>query len=461
MRLRKPGASSKGVLMPAKARSRTMPQSLLGRMLTNTIWLLGGKGFGAICSLLYLAILTRTLGIKGFGHFSLIFGTSQALIALAGFQTWRIVVRYGAEYVHNKNWDAFGRLSALCGMLDVFGAITGTVIAWVVFFKFGDALDINPHLVTTAFWFNVAAIWALVSAPTGIVRALDRFDAATYVEAIVPIGRLVAAVVIWLTGPSLVRFLVAWAVIDLIEAALYWWLARRLAPQAINWRVMRNWRQALTENVGIVRFFLVTFATATVDAAIRNGPLLAVGYFAGTKAAGLVRLAQQLSQGLGKLSTLLTRSAYAEIARARFAAASGEFRKLVIQTSLLAGVASALVVLLAVLLGKQLLALLGGADFGAAHVILIPLTIGAAFELASVAFEPVLHSTGNARQALVAKLLSLGVLTISIALLAPTHEALGIGWSIAISGAAAYFFAGIMAWRKLDAPQVAPGEKPE
>ena len=438
--------------MPPKARKRPMPQSLLGRMLTNTIWLVGGKGFGAVCSLLYLAILTRSLGIKGFGHFSLIFGTSQALVAIAGFQTWRIVVRYGAEYVHTRNWAAFGRLSMLCGLLDVLGAVLGTVIAWVVFYRFSDALEINPTLIDTAFWFNVAALWALVSAPTGIVRALDRFDAATYVEAIVPIGRLLAAVAIWLTGPSLIRFLIAWAVIDLIEALLYWLLARRLAPEAINWRVMRGWREALQENAGIVRFFLVTFATASVDAAIRNGPLLAVGYFAGTKAAGLFRLAQQLSQGLGKLSTLLTRSAYAEIARARFAAASGEFRKLVVHTSLLAGGASALVVVLAVLLGKQLLALLGGDDFGAAHAILVPLTIGAAFELASVAFEPVLHSTGNARQALVAKLLSLGVMIAFIMLLAQSHSAVGIGWAIALAGAAAYVFAGIMAWRKLDTP---------
>ena len=68
------------------------PQSLLGRLFANTAWLVGGKGFGAVCSLIYLAILTRSLGVKEFGHFSLIFGTSQALVALAGFQSWRVVV---------------------------------------------------------------------------------------------------------------------------------------------------------------------------------------------------------------------------------------------------------------------------------------------------------------------------------------------------------------------------------
>ena len=45
--------------MPA----RSQPQSLLGRMLANTAWLLGGKGFGAVCSLIYLAILARSLGL--------------------------------------------------------------------------------------------------------------------------------------------------------------------------------------------------------------------------------------------------------------------------------------------------------------------------------------------------------------------------------------------------------------
>ena len=72
--------------MPAKA-DRPKPGSLLGRMLANTAWLLGGKGFGAVCSLVYLAILARSLGLKDFGHFSLIFASAQALIAFVGFET--------------------------------------------------------------------------------------------------------------------------------------------------------------------------------------------------------------------------------------------------------------------------------------------------------------------------------------------------------------------------------------
>lgn len=448
--LQKPPASSKCVAMAAKARTRPMPESMLGRMFANTVWLLGGKGFGAVCSLVYLAIVTRSLGLKDFGHFSLIFGTAQALIAIAGFQTWRVVVRYGAEHVHQGNWNAFGRLGMLAGALDAIGAVIGCLIAYVVFFHFADALDLNPELIDIAFWFNCAMLWALVSAPTGVVRALDRFDIAVYVEAWVPLGRLLSAVAIWLTGPTLLKFLIAWAIIDIFEAVMYWVAARYLCPQAVRLRHLKEIGHALRDNPGIIRFFLITYATATVEAVKRYGPLLAVGYFAGTRAAGLYRLAQQLSQGLSKLSTLLTRSVYAEMSRARVAAAADEFRRLAVQTSLIAGGGGALVVVLAVACGAQLMSFIGGDAFRAGYIVMIPLTIEASFELASVAFEPVLHATGRARLALIARLTALGALGIAMLALVQEDDAIGIAWAVAIGGAVYYAIMGLMAWRTLN-----------
>ncbi|MGX7896293.1 lipopolysaccharide biosynthesis protein [Tsuneonella sp. HG222] len=446
--------------MPAKAEDSASPgkepPSLLRRMLANTAWLLGGKGFGAVCSLIYLAILARSLGLKDFGHFSLIFGAAQALIALAGFESWRIVVRYGAAHVHAKDWAAFGRLGLLAGLLDLIGAILGTAAAWVIIYGFGESLGLNPDYGDVAFWFTCAMLFALVSAPTGIVRALDRFDVAVYVEALVPTGRLLAALAIWLTGPTLVKFLIAWALVDLIEAAAYWFMARRLCPEAITPRHLAGWRKAQGENPGIRKFFVVNYASATLDAAFKQGPLLAVGYLLGTRAAGLFRMAAQLSQGLGKVSTLLTRAAYAEINRARVAADLSDFRKLVISTSALAAGAGALVVLLAVLLGRPILDIIGGANFQAAYVILIPLTVAASLELASVAFEPVLHSTGQVHRALIGRMIGVAVMTLAIALSAGSDDPSLIGWHVALGAVAMTAALGLMTWGALR--RLTPGE---
>lgn len=444
--------------MPAKGSTPPAPKSLLSRMLTNVAWLIGGKGFGAICSLVYLAILTRSLGLKDFGHFSLIFGTSQALIALAGFQTWQVVVRFGVKHVHESDWDRFGRLGLLAGILDIIGAIIGCGVAWLVFYRFADALNINPALVDIAFWFNVAALWSLNSAPTGIVRALDRFDLAVYIEAVVPLGRLAAAIAIWMTGPSLVRFLIAWAVIDLLEALLYWIVARRICPQAIRLAHLRDALAARHENPGLIRFFGITYASATLDALFRHGPLLAVGYFVGTSAAGVYRLANQLAQGLAKLSSLLSRAAYAEIARARVASGADEFRRLVVQTSKIAGIAGAVLIVLVVAIGGNILALLGGEAFRSGYSVMIPLTLAACFELAGVAFEPVLHSTGRARLSLFARFCTVIAAGVALFALVRPFAGEGAAWAVAIGAAVGYVVMGVMARRtlhKIDRHEVA------
>jgi O-antigen/teichoic acid export membrane protein len=427
--------------MPA---DRAKPTTPLARILANTAWLMGGKGFGALCSIVYLAILTRTLGLKGFGHFSLIFSTAQALTAIAGFQTWRVVVRYGASHVHDKDWAAFGRLGMLCGLLDVFGAVCGCALAVVVFFGFAHLLDLNQDYIIPGFLFCCAQLWSPSSAPTGMVRALNQFKLGVYVEAVVPVGRLIGAVTIWLVGPSVGRFLFVWALVDLIEAILYWVAARRLCPESMKLRYLQDYRVALRENAGLWRFFMVTYAGSTIDALTKNGPLLIVGAIVGTKAAGLYRLASQLSQALSKFSTMLTRAVYAEISRMRVASSLKEFRRLAVQTSLIAGAGGLVVVFIALIAGRSLLGLIGGSAFEGGAAILAPLAIAASFDLASVAFEPVLHSTGRAQLSLTARLIALIVLGIALALLVRVGPS-GAAWAVTLEAAALYFTMGMMA----------------
>ena len=423
-------------------------RSPLRRIAANTAWLLGGKGFGAVCGIIYLAILTRSLGVKDFGHFALIFGTAQALIALAGFETWRVIIRFGADYVHRQEWDRFGRLAMLCGLLDAAGAIAGSVIAFIVIYGFADRLDLNPAYVDPAFLFSCAMLWALVSAPTGVVRALHRFDRAVYVEAIVPLGRLAAAVTIWWTQPSVIHFLIAWAAIDLIEAALYWAMARHLCPRAIKLRYLSQWRLALVENPGLIRFSLMTHAGGTLDAVMRHGPLLAVGGLVGTKAAGLYRLASQLAQAMGKLSALLTRSVYTEVAHVKASAGTAELRQLAIRASVIAGSAGLATTVLVWLLGAGLLGLIGGPAYQQGVGILIPLAVAGSFELASVVFEPVLHSTDAAGRALVARIGGVCVMLAGIACFS-AFGAEGIAWAVASGSFATYLGLAFLAFARI------------
>ncbi len=320
--------------MPAPDPART-ERSGFANILRNLGWLLGGKGFAAVCSLAYLAILARSLDLKDFGHFALIFATGQLLCALATFETWQTVVRFGAEHVRNRDWRSFGNLTWLCGSIDAFGAAVGCVIAAVVYYGFGSLLDLNPAYIDMGFAFACAMLWSRMTTPTGVVRVLDRFDIGTYVEAVMPAGRLIASLIILALGASVGRFLFAWALFDLLVGALYWLAAYRLAPEALRWSNFRNPLSALREERALRRFLAITYGATSLDALTRQGPLLAVGYFLGTSAAGLYRLADQLALGVARVANMVARAALPEFVMARVDTNASEFRTMVRQVTML------------------------------------------------------------------------------------------------------------------------------
>lgn len=407
------------------------------RIFKNIGWLLGGKGFGAVCSLVYLAILARSLGVKDFGHFSLIFGTAQALVALAGFQTWQMIVRFGAPDVLAERWQRFERLAVLGAVIDAVGAFLGCLIAAAMIYGLGDALELNPTYIDPGFWFICALVWARASAPLGVLRVLDRYDVAVRAGAITPAARLVAAVAIWLTGPSVERFLFAWAAIEIFVAVLYWVLAHRLVPGGLRLEKALQWRGTVDEHPGIVGFLGLTYVNASLVAVLQQGPLLAIGYLLGTSAAGVYRIADQLAKGLSKLSSLTTQALYPEMQRQRHGTPVAEFRRLVRSITIGVLLAGIVVVVLAMVLGEPLLVLIGGADFARGGVVLLPLAIGAAFELASVTYDPVLHSTGHTYYPVVARAFAIVVMGVGIIVLAPMGP-IGIGWAVAGAMACSY-----------------------
>lgn len=420
-------------------------RNALLRIAKNTGWLLGGKGFGAVSSLIYLAILSRSLGVKEFGHFALIFGMAQTIVALASFQTWQIIVRYGTRHIAQGRWDAFGRLAIFGGLIDAIGAVMGCALAMVVFFGFAEILELNPRYVMVALAFVCAMLWARVSAPYGIIRALDRFELSVFVGAITPAGRLIAAIIIWLTGPTVERFLFAWAAVEFVTAGAMWFTAWRLRPDVMRLSRLGEVRQVFSDNKGITHFLWITYCSTSLQAALQQGPLLAVGYFFGTSAAGIYRMADQLAKGLGKLAVLLSDAVYPEVNKQRHTSDALQFRRIVFRVSMSVISIAVFVVLLATLVGGNLLVLIAGDAFAAGAVVLVPLVVASAFELASVPYEPVLHSVGKPHYLLIARLFAVVMLTVAILAIA-TGGSTEVAWALAGVQSLEYLGLTVVVW---------------
>jgi O-antigen/teichoic acid export membrane protein len=386
------------------------------RILANTGWLLGGKGVGAVLSLAYLAIVTRTLGVADFGRFALVLSAANVIKTLVSFDSWQIVVRYGQPHLTDGNGDALNRVLRFCILIDLASALAGGVIAAAIILLLGDLLGIGPDMGWQVWLFCMVMMITIRSSPTGILRLFDRFDSAAFAETMIPVGRMIGAAVALAVMPDISGFLVAWAFSELLCAISYWYLALRVGRGRIgNWRAGRA-MDARVENPGIVGFLTATNLQTSLSSVGQQVAVLIVGAFVGPAGAGLYRLANQLANSLTKISSLLSRSIFVELSRTSTQgkeALSALFHR----TNRLALAAGAVIIGLILTIGHPLLGLIAGKDFLPAYPLLLLLGVSACIELIGVSYRPLLMATDRAG-------LSLRITFISTLLLLALQSAL-------------------------------------
>ena len=371
------------------------------RIIANTGWLLGGKGFGGLLSLFYLAILTRTLGVTGFGQFALITGAAQAIVLIVTFQTWQVVVRFGASYVEGAdNRQKFGRLIGLCTLLDIAGAAAGCILAYFAVRGFAPYFGWSPELAHSALIFALVVLLAFKSTPTGILRVENRFDLAAFAEAMIPLVRLTGTLIVWFTGPTLINFLIVWALSEVFCSIGYWLLAAWHSSDIMAPRNLFHARHTLRENPGLGEYLLITNLGSTFAGVSQNMALLIVGYFVGPTAAGLYRLASQISIAMTKISVLLSRAIFAEVNLVRAQQGVEAIKVLFRKASRMLLITGGAVILIVIVLGKPAVYFISGPEFLPAYPLLILLATAASIDLAGAIYEPTLLSGSGARTAL-------------------------------------------------------------
>lgn len=395
----------------------------MARIARNLLWLASGKGVGALLSLVYLGMATRTLGVEGFGQFALIIGMGGAISQLVQFDCWQVVMRFGAARLHAGDARGLGRLIAACRLFDIGGMALGIAIAALVTLYLRGVSEWQGGLAEAAFLYCAAILLSIRSTPTGLLRLHNRFDLSSYAETVTPVVRMIGTVGAMMLRPDITGFLIAWAASEAACAVAFWLLAWRVDAPALAWRHSRHFRQTLREEEGLPRFLLVTNLGSTLGGLAGQAPVLLLGSFVSAAAAGLFRLAAQLTQGLSKVSTLISRSVYAEMNHVRARGGMAAIRRLLLRANRVTMVAGAVLILVIALFGKPLLGLIAGEAFIAAYPMLLLLGAAAAVNFMGVSYEPALLASTDGVSVLKLKLL---MTTLFLALL---------GGGIALGGA--------------------------
>lgn len=422
------------------------------RILANTGWLLGGKGIGGVLSLVYLAIVTRTLGVTDFGRFALILSAGTVIKTLVSFESWQIVVRYGQPHLATSNHDALNRVLRFCILIDLGSAAAGGLIAAIIILAFGEAMELSAGMGLQAWLFCMVMLITIRSSPTGVLRLFDRFDSAAVAETMIPIGRMVGAGIALALMPSITGFLIAWAIAELLCAATYWVLAIRIGGERLGRWTSGRALQARAENPGIISFLTTTNIQTTLASVGQQLAVLVVGMFVGPAGAGFYRLANQLAQSLTKISTMLSRSIFVELTRTSTSHGVEALGALFRRTNRLALIAGAVIIALILVIGKPLLGLIAGNEFLPAYPLLLLLGVSACIDLVGVSFRPLLLTTDRATLSLRITLVATALLLGMQAVLLPMFGTEGAAAATIVSSTVAFVLMGLASRNVLRKP---------
>ena len=417
------------------------------RTFRNTGWLLISKIFGAVLSLIYLAMAARGLHASGFGEFALILGLAQGMAALVGFQSWRIVLRWGTEPLLAGGTAQVSALLWFCGILDLVAAVVGCAITVLLVRYLAPHFGWTRSTADHAIFFAFVLLLTVRSTAVGALRLHDRFRDGALADTATPVFRMIGALVAVSVGASVDGFLCAWGVAEIATAAAYWGLVwYRVRPVTAGLR-LGNIARVPRAYDGFWRFALFTNLNSSFASASQQVALLAVGYSAGAVSAGYFRLAHQLGQALLILAEMLSRSLYAEMARVSASRSQTAMTTLLDRTNRAALIGGLAVFLVVAVLGKPALYLIGGAAYLPAYPALVILGAAAAVQLIGVSFEPALMAQGRTGTLLLVRVAALLCLGGLLALLLPRIGIIGAALAMLVDAIVAVALLGFFTRR--------------
>jgi O-antigen/teichoic acid export membrane protein len=401
-------------------------------LLKNSGYLAVSKVVALIAQIATMSLAAHALGVLLLGALILIDSYARAVSGIAKFQSWQLIVRYGSKALQGEH-DDFKASTGFAFALDVVSGIGGMLAAIVLVPFIGPWVGITPNQIWLAILYCTLLPTMAAATPTGILRALDRFDQISWADTVTPISRLFVVLGVYLLGGGFVAYVAAWYATTLAGDLYDWFLA---------WRELR--RRGLLKGIrptlkpdtlpGAWRFAIQVNLTASVQSVWGPVARLAVGGLLGAAGAALFRIASVLSDGASKPADLLAKAFYPEVARMDLS--SKKPWKLMLRGSALASGFALIAILILLLGGKPIVAFLFGKDFLSAYDAMLILMVVPFLSVFSFPLPPMLYALDRPDGPLKARLFGTIVYFLVIAPLC---------WNLGVNGAAIAFVLGNVA----------------
>ena len=392
-------------------------------LLKNSGYLAVSRVVAAVASLATVSLAAHALGVMLFGALILITSYAKAVSGIAKFQSWQLVVRYGGRVIHGEVED-FKTSTGFAFALDAVSGVGGMLVAVAVLPFIAPWVGIQPDQLWLAMLYCTLLPTMGAATPSGVLRALDRFDLISWQSTATPIARVVLVTIAYFLDAPFAAYVAAWYVTDLAGDLYGWFLGWRELKRG---GLLQGIRPTLRPDTlpGAWRFAIHVNLNASVQAVWGPIARLVVGGLLGPAGAALFRVASALSDSASKPAELLAKAFYPEVVRMDLS--TKRPWKLMLRGSAIASGLATVAILILLLGGKQIVSVLFGSEFLGAYDALLILMIIPFISVFSFPLPPMLLALDRPDAPVTARLIGSAVFFLSIAPLC---------WQLGVVGAA-------------------------
>jgi len=354
------------------------------------------------------------IGAYGFGLVAMMYAFARMIGDLVDFQSWQIVLNYGARHLNMEERQKFGRVIAFSFMLDLLSGVMGSLCGMAIALSAAGLLGWPPAIRSIGVIYCLSIFFMSTATATGILRLFNRFDLLARQGVVATVIRVLGILMLYPSGASLPLIMAVWMLAEggawstLIFYAGRELLRRNLLPEiALALKQMPlSGRSAMVscENPGIWSLAISSNINSSLALTFGHVGTLIVGTCLGPSDAGYYRIASQIAAGIAKPVTLTQTTLYPEITRLWQERAGKRLIRLCAQVALTGGIAGTVLLLLALLGGTPIMSLVIGEHPHRATSLMLWLLAAEIATVWSLPLEPLLFTTQRASSAASARL---------------------------------------------------------
>ena len=365
------------------------------------------------------------------------------IVGIARFQSWQAIIRFGAPMLADAKHKDLQTLIRFAAKLDLFSGAVAVFVATASANIVGGFMGWPSEAMPYIYAYCFVAPFLIAATPTGILRLFDEFKLLGRQLVLMPAIRFVGAITLLLTEPTLVGFLLVWAISAVAHGASLWVLGwrhlkrRDLVPplsRPSDVKASPDW----------LPFMIKTNLSSTVDAFMNNAPVLIVGAVLGGAASGFLQIATNLSNLIAHPANMLNEASFPELSKIVTHQGKEKMRAVALRSAVTGAAIATPIVIAFIILRERLAVFVGGPEFAAAAALIGWMALAQTWRIGLIVLQSAVVSLGWAGYVLIVQSVTAIAMTLFLFLVLPQIGVVGApvaiiaAWSLLVL---AYLFA--------------------